>query len=86
MPEVDMKEECYLTHVLQRALRHYAGIVKAKKPIGEIDDFRALMQRSPGTRERGEAGANSLAPPAKTVARGRMRAPWYSLELWAPRV
>jgi len=43
--KVDMKEECYLTHVLQRALRHYAGIVKAKKPIGEIDDFRALMQR-----------------------------------------
>jgi len=43
--KVDIKEECYLTHVLQRALRHYAGIVKAKKPIGEIDDFRALMQR-----------------------------------------
>lgn len=43
--KVDIKEEPYLSHVLQRALRHYAGIVKAKKPIGEIDDFRALMQR-----------------------------------------
>jgi hypothetical protein len=43
--KVDIKEEPYLCHVLQRSLRHYAGIVKSKKSIGEIDDFRALMQR-----------------------------------------
>jgi hypothetical protein len=43
--KVDIEKEFYLAHVLKRALRHYAAIVKAKKPIGEIDDFRSLMQR-----------------------------------------
>merc|ERR1719504_343352 len=43
--KVDVETEPYLAHVLKRSLRHYAGIVKTKKPIGEIDDFRSLMQR-----------------------------------------
>lgn len=43
--KADLDEEPYMGHVLKRALRHYAQCVKAKRPIGEVDDFRALMQR-----------------------------------------
>merc|ERR1711937_1002046 len=43
--KVDVETEPYLAHVLKRSLRHYSGIVKSKKQIGEIEDFRSLMQR-----------------------------------------
>lgn len=43
--KADLQEEPYMGHVLKRALRHYAQCVKQKRPIGEVDDFRHLMQR-----------------------------------------
>ncbi|KAF4673751.1 hypothetical protein FOL47_010131 [Perkinsus chesapeaki] len=43
--KVNIKEEPYLTHVLKRALRHYAGIVKSKRAVGDVEEFRNLMQR-----------------------------------------
>jgi len=43
--KVNIKTEPYLVHILQRALRHYASVVKEKRAVGEIEDFRSLMQR-----------------------------------------
>ncbi|KAF4707637.1 hypothetical protein FOZ62_004372, partial [Perkinsus olseni] len=43
--KVDIKEEPYLTHVLKRALRHYADVVRSKRAVGGVEEFRNLMQR-----------------------------------------
>jgi len=43
--KVDIKNEPYLVHVLKRALRHYASVIKEKRAVTEVEDFRALMQR-----------------------------------------
>ncbi|KAF4714565.1 hypothetical protein FOZ62_023242, partial [Perkinsus olseni] len=43
--KVDIKEEPYLTHVLERALRHYADVVRSKRAVGGVEEFRNLMQR-----------------------------------------
>jgi len=42
---VDVKNEPYLVHVLKRALRHYATVVKEKRAVGDIEDFKNLMLR-----------------------------------------
>lgn len=42
---VDVIGEPYLVHVLKRALRHYATVVKEKREVKDIEDFRNLMQR-----------------------------------------
>lgn len=42
---VDIKQEPYLVHVLKRALRHYGNVVKEKRKVKDVDDFRNLMQR-----------------------------------------
>lgn len=42
---VDIKNEPYLVHVLKRALRHYSTVVKEKRKVTHVEDFRALMQR-----------------------------------------
>jgi len=40
-----LQTEPYYCHVLKRALRHYATIVKDKRAVTDVDDFRNLMQR-----------------------------------------
>ncbi|CAD7939699.1 unnamed protein product [Amoebophrya sp. A120] len=43
--KIDIKNEPYLVHVLKRALRHYAVVVKEKRAVQDVEDFRNLMQR-----------------------------------------
>lgn len=43
--KVDIKNEPYLVHVLKRALRHYAAVVKEKRAVQDVDDFRNLCER-----------------------------------------
>jgi hypothetical protein len=43
--KVDIRNEPYLVHVLKRALRHYAAVVKDKRAVQDVEDFRNLMQR-----------------------------------------
>lgn len=42
---VNIEAEPYLVHVLKRALRHYGNVVKEKRSVGDVEDFRFLMQR-----------------------------------------
>merc|ERR1719213_59597 len=42
---IDVKIEPYLVHVLKRALRHYGNVVKDKRKVKYVEDFRMLMQR-----------------------------------------
>lgn len=42
---VDIKSEPYLVHVLRRALRHYGQVVKEKRKVKDVEDFRNLMLR-----------------------------------------
>jgi len=42
---IDIKIEPYLVHVLKRALRHYGNVVKDKRKVKDVEDFRMLMQR-----------------------------------------
>lgn len=42
---LDIKTEPYLVHVLKRALRHYATIVKEGKDVKDVEDFRMLIKR-----------------------------------------
>eukprot|EP00397_Hematodinium_sp_SG-2012_P014243 GEMP01014474.1.p1 GENE.GEMP01014474.1~~GEMP01014474.1.p1 ORF type:complete len:601 (+),score=123.22 GEMP01014474.1:32-1804(+) len=43
--KIDVKSEPYLVHVVLRALRHYGCVVREKRCVGEVQDFRSLMQR-----------------------------------------
>merc|ERR1719487_34300 len=43
--QADIRKEPYFVHVLKLALRHYAEVVKEKRPVKNVDDFRALMVR-----------------------------------------
>jgi len=42
---IDIRIEPYLVHVLKRALRHYGNVVKEKKKVKDVEDFRMLMIR-----------------------------------------
>lgn len=42
---VDIKIEPYLVHVIKRALRHYGSVVKEKRKVKDVEDFRNLMER-----------------------------------------
>mmetsp|Transcript_64403 Transcript_64403/g.112448 ORF Transcript_64403/g.112448 Transcript_64403/m.112448 type:complete len:573 (+) Transcript_64403:84-1802(+) len=42
---ISIKDEPYLVHVLKRALRHYGTVVKEKKKVKDVGDFRNLMAR-----------------------------------------
>lgn len=43
--KIDINNEPYLVHVLKRALRHYGNVIREKRAVTEVEDFRALMQR-----------------------------------------
>jgi hypothetical protein len=43
--DVNIRKEPYKVHVLKRALRHYAGCVREKRKITDVNDFRIMMQR-----------------------------------------
>jgi len=43
--KVDIKNEPYFVHVLKRGLRHYGSVVREKRAVTQVEDFRALMQR-----------------------------------------
>mmetsp|Transcript_41209 Transcript_41209/g.89811 ORF Transcript_41209/g.89811 Transcript_41209/m.89811 type:complete len:568 (-) Transcript_41209:100-1803(-) len=43
--KVDVRAEPYLVHVLKRALRHYSAVVREKRAVADVEDFRNLMHR-----------------------------------------
>merc|ERR1719197_1562438 len=42
---VDIRNEPYLVHVLQRALRHYANVVREKRKVKDVEDFWNMILR-----------------------------------------
>mmetsp|Transcript_7258 Transcript_7258/g.11845 ORF Transcript_7258/g.11845 Transcript_7258/m.11845 type:complete len:571 (-) Transcript_7258:81-1793(-) len=42
---LDIRIEPYLVHVLKRALRHYAMVVREGKDVKDVEDFRMLIKR-----------------------------------------
>lgn len=42
---LDIRIEPYLVHVLKRALRHYAMVVREGKEVKDVEDFRMLIKR-----------------------------------------
>lgn len=42
---VDIENEPFLVHVLKRGLRHYASVVREKRKVKDVEDFRNLIER-----------------------------------------